>query len=328
MSSSDITEPPARVSESRAAPGRSIEWEFFMRVFVTGASGWIGSATVTELLSAGHQVLGLARSDVSAQAVAALGAEVQRGSLDDPAGLRDGAAACDGVIHLGYNHDFARMTEAAATDLAAIDALGRAMEGSGRPLVIASGVLGLTDGGIATELDEPDPGVHPRIAGVQLAMSYADRGVRTSSVRFAPTVHGDGDHGFTATLVAVAREKGVSGYIDDGANHWPAVHRLDANRLVRIAVESAPAGAALHAVAEEGVPTRAIAEAIGAGLGVPVVSVPAARAGQHFGWIARFFGVDCRASNALTRQQFGWEPTHPGLIEDLAQGHYFRAEGR
>ncbi|MGV8910234.1 MAG: 3-beta hydroxysteroid dehydrogenase, partial [Propionicimonas sp.] len=209
-------------------------------------------------------------------------------------------------------------------DLRAIDALGTTLVGTGRPLVVASGVLGLAPGRVATELDLPDPGLHPRIAGLQLAMSYAQRGVRSVSVRFAPTVHGAGDHGFTATLVAIARAQGVSGYIDDGNNRWPAVHRLDAGRLISLAVQNAPAGTSVHAVAEEGVPTRVIAEAIGAGLGVPVVSIPADQAGEHFGWLARFFGADASASNALTRELLGWEPTHPGLLQDLEQGHYFR----
>jgi len=295
-----------------------------MRIFVTGASGWIGSAVIPELINAGHKVLGLARSDTAAAAVAALGAEAYRGSLDDLDGLRTGAAMSDGVVHLGYNHDFSRMEQAAQTDLAVIEAIGATLEGTDRPLVIASGMAGIESGRIATERDMPDPGGHPRIASATAALSLATRGVRSVVVRFAPTVHGAGDHGFVATLVGIARDKGVSGYIGDGTNRWPAVHRLDAGRLVRLAVDDAPAGSVVHAIAEEGVPTRAIAEAIGRGLDVPVVSVPAEQASDHFGWLARFFGGDYPASSDLTRVLLGWDPTHHGLIADLDQGHYFQ----
>jgi nucleoside-diphosphate-sugar epimerase len=294
-----------------------------VRIFVTGATGWIGSAVVPELLNAGYQVLGLARSDAAAASVVALGAGVHRGDLDDLDGLCAAATASDGVIHLGYNHDFSRMEAAAHTDLAVINTIGAALEGTDRPFVIASGVLGLASDRAATEQDMPDPSVHPRIAGVQAALSFATRGVRPSSVRFAPTVHGRGDHGFIATLVSIARDKGVSGYINDGDNRWPAVHRLDAAKLVRLALDNAPAGTAVHATAEEGVPTRTIAEAIGRGLDLPVVSIPADQASDHFGWIGRFFGTDSRASSAATQQLFGWNPVHPGLIADLDAGHYF-----
>jgi nucleoside-diphosphate-sugar epimerase len=294
-----------------------------MRVFVTGASGWIGTATVTELINAGHQVVGLARSDDSAKAVEALGAEVHLGSLDDLDSLRLGAKASEGVVHLGYNHNFSDMTGAAATDRAAIEALGSTLIGTGHPLVIASGVLGLGDGGVATEQDKADPSAHPRIANAELALAFADQGVRSASVRFAPTVHGPGDHGFIATLVGIARDKGVSAFIGEGSNRWPAVHRLDAGQLVRLAIEAAPAGTSLHAVAEQGVPTRAIAEAIGAGLGVPVASVSAEEAADHFGWMGRFFGIDSQASSTWTRELLGWQPTHATLLEDLAGGSYF-----
>jgi nucleoside-diphosphate-sugar epimerase len=295
-----------------------------MRVFVTGASGWIGSAVVPELLGAGHEVLGLARSDDSAAAIIAAGAEVFRGSLDDPASLRQGAAQCDGVVHLGYNHDFSQMEEAARTDRSAIEAMGSALKHSDRPFVVAGGVLGLAPGRVANENDEPDPGLHPRIANVQWVLSLAEQGVRSSCVRFAPTVHGDGDHGFIATLVAIARAKGTSGYIDNGTNCWSAVHRLDAARLVRLTLEGAPAGSSVHAVAEPGIATRAIAEAIGAGLGVAVVTVSSEDASEHFGWMGRFFSADATASNTITRSLLGWEPTHQGLLEDLSEGHYFR----
>ncbi|SOD74589.1 nucleoside-diphosphate-sugar epimerase [Jatrophihabitans sp. GAS493] len=295
-----------------------------MRVFVTGASGWIGSAVVSQLLESGHEVVGLARSDAAAATVADLGAEVLRGDLNDLDLLRSGAVDSDGVVHLGYHHDFSQMAEAAQLDRQAIDAFGAVLEGSGRPLVIASGTLGLAPGRVGTEADTPDPGVHPRVANSSAALSYADRGVRSAAVRFAPTVHGPGDHGFIAVLVAIAREKGVAGYIDDGSNRWPAVHRLDAARLVRLAVEQAPAGSVLHAVAEEGIPTRTIAEAIGRGLGVAVESIPAEKADEHFNWIGRFFGADAPAANKVTRELMSWEPTQPGLIADLDEGSYFR----
>jgi nucleoside-diphosphate-sugar epimerase len=294
-----------------------------MRIFVTGATGWIGSAVVPELLAAGHEVVGLARSDRSAAALTERGAGVLRGDLDDLDSLRAGAAAADGVVHLGYNHDFSRMGEAAQTDLAALTALGEVLEGTGGPLVFASGVVGLATDRPGTEDDRPDAAMHPRVANAAAALAFADRGVRPVAVRFAPTVHGPGDPGFTSVLVAIAREKGVAGYVGDGSGRWPAVHVLDAARLVRLAVEDAPAGSVVHAVAEEGVPTREIAEAVGRGLDLPVASVPAERAGEHFGWMAAFFGTDAPTSNALTRQRTGWEPTHAGLIADLDAGYYF-----
>jgi nucleoside-diphosphate-sugar epimerase len=294
-----------------------------MRVFVTGASGWIGSATVRELVGAGHQVLGLARSDTAAASVAALGAEVLRGGLDDPDSLRAGAEASEGVVHLAYHHDFSQMERAAQLDRQAIEAIGAVLEGTDRPLVIASGLAGFAPGRSVTERDRPDPGVHPRLANAQATLALAGRGVRSSVVRFAPTVHGDGDPGFVAVLVGIAREKGVSAYIGDGENRWAAVHRADAAVLVRLAVEGAPAGSVLHAVAEQGVPTREIAEAIADGLDLPVVSVPAEQAADHFGWLGRFFGMDAAASSDLTRELLGWEPARHGLLADLKQGHYF-----
>lgn len=295
-----------------------------MRIFVTGASGWIGSAVTAELLANGHQVLGLARSDDSAAKVAALGAEVHRGSLDDLESLRAGAAASEGVVHMGYNHDFSAMDDAAKTDLGAIEAMADVLDGTGHPLVIASGTLGLAAGRVGTEQDRPDPGMHPRVSNASYAEALKDRGIRSIVSRFAPTVHGPGDHGFIAVLVGIAREKGVSAYIDEGANCWSAVHRLDVGTLLALAVDKAPAGSIIHGVGEEGVPTKDIAEAIGRGLGLEVVSVPAAQAMVHFSWLGRFFGADARASNHLTRELLGWEPTRQGLIADLDAGSYYR----
>ena len=306
-----------------------------MRIFVTGASGWIGSAVVPELLGSGHQVIGLARSDASAAALAAAGAEVQRGGLDDLEILGSAAAASDGVIHLAFKHDLAFTGDfegAAQADRRAIQTLGEALVGSDRPFVIASGTLGLAPGRVATDRDMPDldsattvftGGPAIRAANAQMTLAFASRGVRSSVVRLAPTNHGDGDNGFMAALVSVARDKGVSGYIGDGTNRWPGVHRLDSARLFRLAVETAPAGSALHAVADEGVPIRDIAEVIGRHLDIPVVSISAEEAGAHFTWLAGFLGIDSPASSALTRELLGWQPTQPGLIADLEQGHYF-----
>jgi nucleoside-diphosphate-sugar epimerase len=295
-----------------------------MRIFVTGASGFIGSAVVPELVSAGHHVIGLARSDGSAAAVKKAGAEVLRGDLDDVDTLRAGAAKSDGVVHLAYIHDFSRMEAAAAADRRAIETIGSVLEGSGKPLAIASGMVGLSPGRRVTERDEPStkPPVHPRLASTLLAQSFVARGVRTSVVRLAPTVHGPGDHGFVARLVAIAREHGVSGYIGDGSNCWPAVHVRDAASLFRLAIEKAPAGAVLHGVGDEGVPIRAIAEVIGRHLKLPIVSVASEDAPKHFGWLAMFLAMNTSASNAITREIVGWQPTHAGLLEDLEAGHY------
>jgi nucleoside-diphosphate-sugar epimerase len=300
-----------------------------MRVFVTGASGWIGSALVAELLGAGHQVTGLARSDASAAAVAAAGAEVHPGSLDDLGGLREAAAASDGVVHLAFKHDLAFSGDfqgAADADRRAVEVFGEALAGTGRPLVIASGTLGLAPGRVATELDGHDlpewmgSGPAVRHATAEFVRSLASRGVRSSVVRLAPTNHGDGDNGFMAAIVRTARTAGVSGYIGEGANRWPAVHRLDSARLFRLAVERAPAGSTLHAVADEGVPIREIAEVIGRHLDLPVAAV----APEDFGWLGALLALDAPASSALTRELMGWEPAQLGLIDDLEVGHYFR----
>ena len=303
-----------------------------MRVFVTGASGWIGSALVPELLEAGHEVVGLARSDASAGALAAAGVEVRRGTIDDLDVLQDEAAASDGVVHLAFKHDLAftgNFDAAADADRRAVEAFGDALAGSGRPLVLASGTLVAATGTLATELDghEPDParpeGLNKRWETAELTLALADRGVRSSVVRLPPTVHGDGDHGFMATIVGIARDTRVSGYIGDGANRWPATHRFDAARVFQLAVESAPAGSTLHAVAEEGVPIRDVAEVIARHLDVPIASIPPAQAEEHFGWIGHLLGVDGPASSALTRELLGWKPTRPGLLDDLEEGHYF-----
>ncbi|WP_381559128.1 SDR family oxidoreductase [Streptomyces eurythermus] len=301
-----------------------------MRFFVTGASGWIGSALVPDLLTAGHQVVGLARSDASAAALTGAGAEVVRGSLDDLDVLRTAAAASDGVIHLAFKHDLAfggDFQGAGEADRRAVDALGEALAGTGRPFVLASGLAGLAPGRVATERDMPPAdGSAAAIRGdtAEAVLALASRGVRSSVVRLSPTCHGAGDNGFMAMLVATARAKGVSGYIGDGANRWPAVHRLDAARLFRLAAEKAPAGSVLHGVAEEGIALRDIAEVIGRRLGVPTVSVAPEDAVGHFTWMSHFLAVDAAASSALTRELVGWEPVHPGLLADLDQEHYFQ----
>jgi nucleoside-diphosphate-sugar epimerase len=295
--------------------------EVLMRVFVTGASGWIGSAVVPELLGAGHQVLGLARSDSSAATITAAGAEVLRGTLDDLDTLRAGAASCDAVIHLAFIHDFTDFEASVGADRRAIESMGAALEGSGKPLVIASGTPAVP-GQVATERDDSFPGspAAARGANAQAALGLAGRGVRSSVVGLPRTVHGDGDkHGFIARLITIARDKGVSGYPGDGSSRWPAVHVLDAAHLFRLAIENAPAGSRLHAVGDEGVPVRDIAEVIARHLNLPTASVPA----EDFGFLGYILAIDQPASAALTRELLGWRPVQPGLIEDMDKGHYF-----
>lgn len=302
-----------------------------MRVFVTGASGWIGSALVPELIAAGHRVTGLARSEASAAALAVAGADVQRGTLDDLDVLRSAATTSEGVVHLAFKHDIAFSGDfqgAADADRRAVETFGEALAGTNRPLIIASGLLGVVAGRVATERDEPAAqalgAMDTRVGTARVTVALESRGVRSGVVRLSPTVHGRGDNGFVSLLVAGARAKGVSGYIADGGNRWPAVHRNDAAPLFRLALEKAPAGAVLHANAEEGVTTRAIAEVIGRNLGLPVVSVAPADAAEHFGFLAGFFGLDSPASSARTRELLGWQPTELGLIADLDEGHYFQ----
>ncbi|HTU31191.1 MAG TPA: SDR family oxidoreductase [Solirubrobacteraceae bacterium] len=300
-----------------------------MRVFVTGASGWIGSAVTTELINTGHQVVGLARSDSSAAAVQALGAEVLRGDIQDLDVLRAGARDCDGVVHMAFRHDVAfrdgDFEAAVDSNQAAIETIGDELAGSDRPLAIASGVAGLKPGTLATEEERPEPFPGPggRIQNERTALALADRGVRSMSVRFSPTVHGDGDGGFIKIITEADRGHGLAAYIDDGAARWPAVHISDAARLVRLGIEHAPAGSVLHAVAEEGVPMREIAEAIGQGLSIPVGSVSADEAEAHFGFLGRFVAMDMPVSSAITRELLDWTPTGPGLVQDIAAGHYF-----
>jgi nucleoside-diphosphate-sugar epimerase len=305
-----------------------------MRIFVTGASGWIGSAVVAELLGAGHDVVGLARSDASAQGLESAGALIHRGDLDDPDDLAKAAAESDGVIHLAFQHELAfsgNFAAAAAADRRAVEAMGAALAESDRPLVLASGLLGLTVGRVSTEDDGlvPSAEVRANPAGRRSAtalfvLSLRGTGVRSSVLRFPPTVHGDGDHGFVATLVDIARQRGVAGYVGDGTNRWSAVHRSDAARLARLAVEGAPAGSVLHAVGDEGVAFGQIAEVLGRHLGIPTASVAPADAGAHFTYLAHFVALDSPASSAITEELLGWKANGPSLLDDLEQDHYYR----
>lgn len=289
-----------------------------MRVFVTGATGFIGSAIVSELLAAGHKVLGLSRSEEGAVSLAAAGAEVHRGSLEDLDSLRSGAAASDGVIHTAFNHNFSTYVANCEADRNIVEALGAPLVGSDRPLIVTSGTGGLKDNERA-----PDFTAHPRLASEAAAASVAARGVRVSVVRLPPSVHGKGDHGFVPMIIRAAREKGVSAYVGNGLNRWPAVHRLDAARLFRLALEKGAAEAWYHGAGDEGVPFKTIADIIGKHLELPVVSLSAGEAEGHFGFLARFAGLDLSTSGARTRDLLGWQPTQPGLVPDLDAGHYF-----
>src|SRR6201987_3002891 len=295
-----------------------------MRIFLTGATGFIGSAIVKELIDAGYEVLGFARSARGAASLARAGAKVHPGSLEDLESLRTGAAASDGVVHTAFIHDFNHYVPAAEADQRAIEAIGMELQKSGRPLIVTSGLALLVPGRLATEEDAPRPDFARR--SEPTAMEFASRGVRVSVVRLPFSVHGDGDHGFVPRLIQVTREKGISAYIGDGLNRWPAVHRLDAARLYRLVLEKGSTGARYHGIGDEGVPTREIAEVIGRRLDVPVVSKSQEQAAEHFGWIGMFFGMGVSVSSSLTTERLGWRPTHVGLIDDLENGSYFKTE--
>ncbi|MGQ4514425.1 NAD-dependent epimerase/dehydratase family protein [Streptomyces sp. DW26H14] len=300
-----------------------------MHVFVTGGSGQTGPAVVAGLVEAGHTVTGLARSDAAAARLTSLGAAPHRGSLDDLGSLRGGAEAADGVLHMAYGGDFSDLDDMTRRDRAATEALGGALEGSGKPFVATSGTLVMPAGRETSEEDEPDTSGPAgfRIAGERACLDFAARGVRASVVRLAPTVHGPADHGFVPGLVATARKTGVSAYVGDGANRWPAVHRLDAAVLFRLALEKAPAGSVLHGVAESGITLRSIAEAIARGLGLPTASLTPDEAAGHFAnpFMARVYGADVPVSSARTRELLGWSPIHPMLLDDLEHGDYLTA---
>ena len=295
-----------------------------MRVFVTGATGFIGSAIVRELIHSGHRVLGLTRSDAGAKSLVAAGAEVHRGDLENLESLRSGAAAADAVIHTAFIHDFSKFQENCEIDRRAIETLGDALAGSNRPFIVTSGTGVLAPGRLATEeIDAPSDSPFPRVSE-QAALQWVARGVRVSVMRL-PQVHDTVKQGLVTYAIQAAREKGVAAYVGDGLNRWPAAHRLDTAHLYCLALEKADAGDRYHAVAEEGVPARDIAEAIGRGLKVPVVSITPEESAKHFGWLAAFLAWDIPASSAHTREKLGWNPTGPGLISDLENMRYFPA---
>jgi nucleoside-diphosphate-sugar epimerase len=294
-----------------------------MRIFLTGATGFIGSAIIPELISAGHQVLGLTRSDAGAKSLIAAGAQVHRGDLEDLDSLRRGAAASDGVIHAAFIHDFSKFVANCQIDRRAIEALGDALAGSDRPLIVTSGTALVAQGRLATEDDVPATSL-PRVASEEAAASVASRGVRVCVLRLPPSVHGDGDHAFVPFLIGTAREKGVSAYVGDGQNRWPAVHRLDAAHLYRLAIEKAPQDSKYHGVADGGVAFRDIAQVIGKRLNIPVVAKSPEEAADHFGWFAHFAALDNPTSSAQTQRQLRWTPKQPGLIPDLDRQSYFK----
>lgn len=294
-----------------------------MRVFVTGATGFVGTVVVDDLIAAGHKVLGLVRSDEGAAALALKGADVQRGSLEDLESLAKGARETDGVIHTAFIHDFTKFAENSAIDRRAIETLGTALAGSNRPLIVTSGLANLAQGRLATEEDTaPEPSSMLPRASEYAGFAQTEKSVRAMAVRLPPSTHGKGDHGFVPMLIGIAREKGISAYIDEGINRWSATHRRDAAAVYRLALEKGVAGARYHAVAEEGVLFKDIATMIGRHLNLPVVSKPRAEAFDHFGWFGLFAGADASASGAWTREQLGWTPKEPGLLADM-DANYF-----